>query len=605
MNNINDNSGRQYIFGDFILEPKEERLSRISLERVELTGKPFEVLVLLVENQGHLTTRDNLMAKVWPETYRTADQSLTEAVSRIRKALDPTWPEKYIQTVQGKGYRFAWPVSVVVQPAGGATDTSRAAGSTGLKLFVAGLLFAVIATGIGFGILRHRHLLSRHRPTLYETAIGLEAEGKDESAIDALNEVQNSDPKYVDARIEAAWIQYQSDDDDDARKSLGPLADPNAISSLEQRDRAVGLKLRGMDQLLDGKTDKALHNFQLAAETSPADVRTLIYVADIAISESDLKDADDALAKCRTIDGQNPFCEFEHLYLLAYKGQYVDAVNEYNVVGKSLNYPWLEEPVGYAELAMEKLPEARGHFNSLVGHARGGNWVHFRAAQDGFASAYLLRGKLSSAVGELAAAEDQTPSKFEKADYLIEMASIEALIGDNGQTRQNLVQAANLSDSPELAPQIARIFAMIGDGAFAERFLQKTQAGSDLGQGSTKPFISGIEALGKKDFERATNQLSISFNMDPSPETSYFLAQAEMGNRDWGAAIDSLNSVLANRVRTFTDGAAYLVPLAEYDLSICYRGEGKKPEARQHLETAQTMWKDADPTLKALLDGRQ
>src|ERR1017187_7172032 len=142
---MNDHSVRQYIFGEFILEPLEERLSRINVERVELTGKPFEVLVLLVENQGHLVTREELLAKVWADTVVT-DQSLTEVVSRVRKTLDPNNPEKYIETVPRKGYRFLVPVSVVVDPIRSKTDIPLA-DKTWSRILVACLALVLTASG--------------------------------------------------------------------------------------------------------------------------------------------------------------------------------------------------------------------------------------------------------------------------------------------------------------------------------------------------------------------------------------------------------------------------------------------------------------------------
>lgn len=114
---MHDSSVRQYRFGEFILEPREERLFRTPLEPIDLTGKPFQVLVALVARRGELVTREELLQEVWPD-ISVEDQSLTEAISRVRRALDPNDTNKYIKTVTGRGYRFVAEVVIGTEPAG-------------------------------------------------------------------------------------------------------------------------------------------------------------------------------------------------------------------------------------------------------------------------------------------------------------------------------------------------------------------------------------------------------------------------------------------------------------------------------------------------------
>jgi lipopolysaccharide biosynthesis regulator YciM len=112
-----------------------------------------------------------------------------------------------------------------------------------------------------------------------------------------------------------------------------------------------------------------------------------------------------------------------------------------------------------------------------------------------------------------------------------------------------------------------------------------------------------MESIERHDFKKAVGQLASSFDKDHNPETAYFLAKAEMNLSDWNAAIDSFNFVTRNKVMVFNDSVASLIPLAEYDLSKCYRSEGKPSEALQHLASAQAMWKDADPELRTQFKG--
>jgi lipopolysaccharide biosynthesis regulator YciM len=77
------------------------------------------------------------------------------------------------------------------------------------------------------------------------------------------------------------------------------------------------------------------------------------------------------------------------------------------------------------------------------------------------------------------------------------------------------------------------------------------------------------------------------------------MAQAEMEQGDWQGAVDSLNDVLAERGAIIIDGPAALIPLAEYDLSICYRKLGRGADAQSHLASAISMWEKADADIKA------
>jgi TolB-like protein/DNA-binding winged helix-turn-helix (wHTH) protein len=75
---------------------------------LKLEKIPMELLILLVEKQGDLVSRDEIVEKLWgKDVFLEADRGINTAVSKLRQALrdDPESPQ-YIQTVVGKGYRF-------------------------------------------------------------------------------------------------------------------------------------------------------------------------------------------------------------------------------------------------------------------------------------------------------------------------------------------------------------------------------------------------------------------------------------------------------------------------------------------------------------------
>jgi TolB-like protein/DNA-binding winged helix-turn-helix (wHTH) protein/Tfp pilus assembly protein PilF len=83
----------------------------LKLERI-----PMEILLLLVERQGQLVSREDIIGRIWgKDVFLDTDNSINSAIRKIRQALkdDPEKPV-FIQTVTGKGYRF---ISAVPAPA--------------------------------------------------------------------------------------------------------------------------------------------------------------------------------------------------------------------------------------------------------------------------------------------------------------------------------------------------------------------------------------------------------------------------------------------------------------------------------------------------------
>lgn len=98
-----------YEFGEFHLEVAERQLLRNG-QPILLAPKVFDTLVVLVENAGRLLSKDELMQKLWPNTF-VEEVSLAQNISQLRKALgDPAGEGQIIQTVAKRGYRFVAPV---------------------------------------------------------------------------------------------------------------------------------------------------------------------------------------------------------------------------------------------------------------------------------------------------------------------------------------------------------------------------------------------------------------------------------------------------------------------------------------------------------------
>src|SRR5688500_5848271 len=113
-------NNRSYEFGRFRLNTAERVLLREG-ELVSLTPKVFDILLTLVENSGQVVSKEDLMKRVWPDTF-VEEGNLTQNISLLRKALGETpGGVQFIETVPRRGYRF---VAVTSEPSNHAPKVS-------------------------------------------------------------------------------------------------------------------------------------------------------------------------------------------------------------------------------------------------------------------------------------------------------------------------------------------------------------------------------------------------------------------------------------------------------------------------------------------------
>jgi TolB-like protein/DNA-binding winged helix-turn-helix (wHTH) protein/Tfp pilus assembly protein PilF len=96
---------RLYEFGGFSLDA-QQRLLRRDGELVPLTPKAFEMLLVLVQSDGRVVTKDELIKAVWTDNF-VEESNLTQTVFMLRKAMGETAERRYILNIPGRGYRFA------------------------------------------------------------------------------------------------------------------------------------------------------------------------------------------------------------------------------------------------------------------------------------------------------------------------------------------------------------------------------------------------------------------------------------------------------------------------------------------------------------------
>ena len=107
----------RYEFGSFRLETVERTLLRDG-QPVPLPPKVFDTLLLLVQKSGRVVEKNELMQKLWPDTF-VEESNLTQNVFTLRRVLGGAHDQHaYIETVPKRGYRFVADVrQVELEPA--------------------------------------------------------------------------------------------------------------------------------------------------------------------------------------------------------------------------------------------------------------------------------------------------------------------------------------------------------------------------------------------------------------------------------------------------------------------------------------------------------
>ena len=99
-----------------VVNPTDTRKSyRISLhpdtcqafvgkKKVTLTITEFKLLACLLKNKGTTLSRDDLLSRVWGQSYRGTERTVDTHIYRLRSKLGTAW--YFIRTARGVGYRL-------------------------------------------------------------------------------------------------------------------------------------------------------------------------------------------------------------------------------------------------------------------------------------------------------------------------------------------------------------------------------------------------------------------------------------------------------------------------------------------------------------------
>ena len=204
-------------FGPFHLLPAQRLLLEGERE-VRLGSRALDILIALTERPGELIGKNELMARVWRDTF-VEESNLKFQVGALRRALgDGRGGRRYIATSPGQGYRFVAPIGVAETPAPAAPSPDPIRRNHNLPARLTRLI------GRADAVRRIVGLIERHRLL---TIVGPGGIGKTTVALAVAEALLSS---YRDG----AWLI-----------DLAPLADPRLVPSALAT--VLGLEVRSDD----------------------------------------------------------------------------------------------------------------------------------------------------------------------------------------------------------------------------------------------------------------------------------------------------------------------------------------------------------------------
>jgi DNA-binding response OmpR family regulator len=105
--------GDEPVVGEGVLKMKELVIDRekkkvtIRGQRLELTPKEFDLLVLMASHPGKTFSRHELLEMIWGFAFQEYEHTVTSHINRLRIKLEKNLNKpEYILTTWGTGYRF-------------------------------------------------------------------------------------------------------------------------------------------------------------------------------------------------------------------------------------------------------------------------------------------------------------------------------------------------------------------------------------------------------------------------------------------------------------------------------------------------------------------
>ena len=129
---------RHLRFGTFELDPASGELRSTNTldpnQKIVLREQVFQVLLMLLEREGAIVTREDIKNRLWPDdTVVDFDRGINATIQALRRTLGESGDNpRYIETLARRGYRLATAVAYAEPAAGTVLERDREQGEPAL-----------------------------------------------------------------------------------------------------------------------------------------------------------------------------------------------------------------------------------------------------------------------------------------------------------------------------------------------------------------------------------------------------------------------------------------------------------------------------------------
>jgi len=259
--------------------------------KVQMSGQPAQVLVILLQRAGQLVTREELGHLLWQdETFVDFDHGLNNAINRIRDVLgDSATKPEFIETLPKKGYRFIGELrslegrTDVIGKDSGASAKARNGHWLKWVVATAVVVATIMAAWIAFSRWRANGKVTRISSLAVLPMENLSGDPEQEFFADGMTDelitmVAKSTPLRVISRTSV--MSFKGSRARQPVKEIARALDVDAI--VEGSVTRVGNHVRITAQLIDARADK-----HLWAESYDGDIKDVLALqSDVATAIS-------------------------------------------------------------------------------------------------------------------------------------------------------------------------------------------------------------------------------------------------------------------------------------------------------------------------------
>lgn len=420
---------------------------------------------------------------------------------------------------------------------------------------------------------------------LYQRALDYERAGDDEQALTTLDEAIALDSAYQPACIRAAYVAYELDEEQKATDYL------ERCRAVEARDEALRLKAQALAQVLTGDPNRAMQIYKLLTDKYPGDTDGLYRFAELATTFDRLEEAEKAVRECLAIEPENPYCQFQSMYVKLKQNKFDDVLADYEALpAGARDYPWFDEVVGVAQFGTGRLDEAIQTFEELSKHQRKLHGTkHFTTGKELIADVWLYEGRVKEATDRIKQLMETPDNESDIGGYYVYLAQIHAALGDSGKAEQYANEAFHAD--PETLTQAALVLASIGNASRTEQLLKQDP---DMAQ-NNKHLIQGVLAASKGDAATGIEEIKLAYDFDPhDEEAAYQLGMVYLRTGDYRAALQMFQAVENLKGTVLVDNVPLLWPLSLYRIGECYHRLGDTSAAKPYFAAVAKIWAHAD-----------